>query len=559
MNKTKDVKQWYPYADLVIKNANIYTVDVTIQDIKEGNYDFTVIENGFIAVKEGKIIGVDEGDGASFVGAETQIVDAERNTVIPGLLDSHMHALFAGIELRETDCRNCKTLQEMLDLVRERSEREEEGVFLKANRFSELGWEDSAKLDCKALDSVSGEHPVVAVRYCGHCIVANSKAMELAGITTDTPDPDGGSIGRFEDGTPNGWFYEPAGMNLILEHFPAVTERDCVDAIELIGRYLNRVGITSVIDCNLDFAGNRIYGIAKKEGKLSYRTNLTFYIDKAIGDVPYHINRLYEMTAVTGFGDEVLKFNGIKVILDGIPDSGTAYMRKNYKHMPETRGFTTITREELSEICKVASELNWQMAVHAIGDAAVDMTLDAFEAGAEETDNKKNRNYIIHALFPHEDMMSRMRELNVSVALQPTIYGDMGEEAFLDDEYKEINQPCGMFFDNGIICSGGSDFPVVDCNPFIGMATAIDRVCLDGNVYGEQYRINAKQALIMWTMNSAYISSDEEKLGSIEVGKLADLVLIDTPLLESSADKIRSTKVLKTFLGGKLVYKSNVE
>lgn len=559
MNKIENMKQWYPYADLVIKNANIYTVDLTISDIKAGNYDFTVIENGFIAVKEEVIIGVGEGVDVSFIGEKTQVIDAEGKTVIPGLIDSHIHALFAGLELNEINCKNCRTLQDMLGLVKIRSQKEKDGVIIKANRFNELNWEGNSRLNCNELDRVSGNNPVIAVRYCGHCIVVNSKAMELAGITKETPNPNGGTIGRFEDGTPNGWLYEPAAMNMVLQYCPVITEQDCVNAIEGIGKYLNSVGITSVIDCNLDFAGNRAYSKAKRDGKLSYRTNLTFYVDKAIGNVPYHINRLKEMTAVTGFGDDMLKFNGVKILLDGIPDSGTAYMRKNYKHMPETRGFTTITKEELYEICRIASELNWQMAVHAIGDAAMDLTLDAFKAGAEKKDNKENRNYIIHALFPHEDMMPRMRDMNVSVTLQPTIFGIMGEETILDDEYKEINQPCGMFFDNGIICGGSSDFPVVDCNPFLGMAAAIDRICLDGNVYGAQYCLSAKQAIIMWTMNSAYISFDEKKLGSIEVGKLADLVLIDTPILERSTGEIRNTKVLKTFLGGKLVYQSSVE
>ena len=153
-------------------------------------------------------------------------------------------------------------------------------------------------------------------------------------------------------------------------------------------------------------------------------------------------------------------------------------------------------------------------------------------------------------------MIPRMQKMNVSVTLQPTITGVMGEEAILDDDYKELNQPCGFYFDNHIICGGSSDFPVVDCNPFIGMSKAITRICLDGKVHGPQYRISAKQALIMWTMNSAYFSFDEDELGSIEVGKLADLVVIDTPLLEASPEEIMNTKVLQTYLSGRLVYEA---
>ncbi len=553
------MKEWYPYADLILKNAKIYTVDLTIPEIQAGNYDFTVIDNGYIAVKDGRIIGVGSGFEKKFSGEKTQIIDVKGKTVIPGLLDSHMHAMDAGIALRDVPCEKCTNLGEMLSLIKDRAEKEPDGTWFKASAFNELSWNDGARPDCRTLDSVTGNHPVIAARLCGHVIVANSKAMEIAGITKDTPDPKGGTIGRFEDGTPNGWFYEPAAMELIEKCYPAMTEKDYVDAIEAIGKYMNSVGLTSVIDCNLSFGETRAYSKAKQEGKLSYRSNLSFYMDKAIGDVPYHINRLREMMAVTGFGDNMLKFNGVKILLDGIPASGTAYMRKNYLHMPETRGFTTITEEELREICRAAAELNWQMAVHAIGDAAMDVTLDAFRAGGEKKDNSVYRNYIIHAVFPRDDMLPRLRENKVSVTLQPAIMGTMGEEAVLDETDKERNQPAGWYFDHGIVCGGSSDFPVVDCNPFLGMGKAMNRVCLDGKVHGAQYRISAKQALIMWTMNSAYLSFDEKELGSIEPGKTADLVVIDTPILEVSPEEVMKTKVLKTFLGGRLVYDSEVQ
>lgn len=224
--------------------------------------------------------------------------------------------------------------------------------------------------------------------------------------------------------------------------------------------------------------------------------------------------------------------------------------------MPETRGFTTITQEEISSICELAAEQNWQVGIHAIGDAGIDTALNAFEAGCKVKDNRQNRNYIIHCVFPQPDAVEKMEKYNVAATLQPAIYGLMGEEAVLDDDYKELNQPCGLFFDHHLVCGGSSDFPVVDCNPFIGMSKAVSRIALDGNVYGVQYKVNAKQALIMWTKNSAYFSFDDDKLGSIEVGNLADLVVIDTPILDATPDEIMNTKVLKTYLGGKLVYEA---
>lgn len=549
-------REWYPYADLVIYNAKIYTVDLSIEEIQKGKYDFTVIDNGYVAVKDGKIIGVGPGDGKSFSGEKTVLNDVYGKTVVPGLMDSHMHAMWAAMDLPNVPLKDCTSLDEMLTLLKERASKVPADKWIKGTAFNELQFTDGKRPTKADLDAVSTTNPIFAKRSCCHVIVANSKALELAGVTKDSSNPDGGIIGHDENGELDGWLYENSAMDLIEKVFPDLTEDELISSIEEMGHHLNSVGITSVIDCNMTFDCMRSYLQALKQNKLTYRDNMMFYLDKAIGDVPYHLNRIYEMACVTGFGNDMLKMNGIKVTLDGIPATGTAYMRKNYKHMPETRGYTTITPEEMTQVCEYAAKYNWQVGVHTIGDACMDVCLDAFEKGGKVKDNSKNRNYLIHAVYPHEDMLPKFKAMNVPVTLQPTIMGTMGEEALLDDWQKETNKPVGWYFKNGIICGGSTDFPVVDCNPFIGMSKAVTRIHLDGQVHGAEHRISAKQALIMWTMNSAYFSNDEDKLGSIEVGKLADLVVIDTPILEVEPEEILKTKVLETYLGGKKVYEA---
>ena len=548
------MKKWNPYADTILKHANIYTADTDIEKIRNGIYDFPVIEDGYIAIKDGKIIEVGETWNPSLEGPQTKLLDVQGKTVIPGLIDSHMHAMKAGLAMKFINCSTCTSLEDMLGRIRERVAGAEEGTWLKASAFNELSWNDGQRPTRENLDAVTGENPFIAARLCGHVIVANSKAMEIAGITKNTPDPEGGTIGKDTDGNLTGWFYEPAAMELIDRCYPKPSEADYVEAIADIGDYMHSVGLSSVIDCNLDFEETRAYSVALANGKLGYRANVSFYMDKALGDVKYHINRLNEMMAVTNFGNDMLKFNGVKILFDGIPASGTAYMRKNYKHMPQTRGFTTITGEELEEVAEAAAKNHWQMAVHAIGDAAMDLVLNAYEKAAEKYDVSKNRNYIIHAVFPREDMLSKFKKLNIAVTLQPTIMGCMGEEAVLDEIDSEVNQPAGWYFKNGIICGGSTDCPVVDCNPFLGMSKAVSRVCFDGRVHGSQNRVTPQQALLMWTLNSAYLCHAEEKTGSITVGKYADLVIIDTPILQVDAEQIAQTKVEQMFLNGKLVY-----
>lgn len=547
-------RKWTPYADLVITNAKIYTVDLTIQEIQNGNYDFTIIQNGFVAVKDGKIIGVGEGLDKSFIGEETIVNDVKGKTVIPGLMDSHMHAMFAAMDLANVPLKDCTSLDQMVSLLKERASSVASDKWIKGTAFNELQFTDGKKPTKEILDSISTTNPIFVKRTCCHVIVANSKALELAGVTKNSPNPDGGIIGHDANGELDGWLYENSAMDLIEKVFPPLSEDELVSSIEQIGKYMNSVGLTSVIDCNMTWDCMRSYLEALKQNKLTYRDNMMFYLDKAVGDIPYHLNRIYEMACVTGFGNDMLKMNGIKVTLDGIPATGTAYMRKKYMHMPETRGYTTITPEEMTQVCEYAAKYNWQVGVHTIGDACMDVCLEAFEKGGLVKDNLKNRNYLIHAVFPHEDMLPKFKKMNVPVTLQPTIMGTMGEESLLDEVNKELNQPAGWYFKNGIICGGSTDFPVVDCNPFVGMSKAVTRLHLDGKVHGAEHRISAKQALIMWTMNSAYFSNDEEKLGSIDVGKLADLVVIDQPILEIDGEKIADTKVLETYLGGKKVY-----
>lgn len=550
------MKEYTFYADKIITNANIYTVDISIPQIQSGKTDFTVIPNGYIAIKDGKIISVGSGDGTKFSGKKTETVDVKGATVIPGLIDSHMHAMFTGVGLKDVQLAKCTCLEDMLEAVKAKVASEPAGTWIKGIAWNELSWTKPILPDAKTLDKITGDHPFAAQRICGHVHVVNSKVLEIAGITKDTPDPEGGKIGRYEDGTPNGVLYETSAFTLYEKFMPQPTEETYINAIKDMGAYMNSVGLTGAIDCNLPCDYTRAYLQALKQDKLTYRSNLTFFLDRAEGDGEYHLKQLDKMMCVTDFGNDMLKFNGVKILLDGVPAMGTAYMRKPYKLMPETRGFTTFTQEELNKICEKAAELHWQMAIHAIGDAAMDCALEAYKKAAEKNDISENRNYIIHAVFPHEDQLPIFKGLNIPVTLQPTIFGVMGEEACLRDDEAANNQPCGWYFKNGIVCGGGSDSPVVDCNPFIGMEKAISRVSLDGQVHGPENSVTAAQALIMWTMNSAYIAHSEDKLGSIESGKLADLIVIDTPILEKTAEEIGKTKVLMTILNGKTVYQA---
>lgn len=547
---------WSPYADLVIKNAKIYTVDLTIEDIQNGKTDFTVFENGFVAAKDGKTIAVGDGDGEKFTGENTQVIDAQGNTLIPGLIDSHMHAMFSGMEMLGVNFEGAADLDEFKARLRQRAAVTPPGKWIKGAGWNEMVWTDNVMPTRKELDEAAPDNPVYCIRLCHHVYAVNSKALEMAGITRDTPDPEGGKIGRDENGEPNGLMYENSAMGLIDAAVPPLTDEQLVDAIVNIGKVMNGFGLTSCIDANMTFDCMRAYLQAKKQGKLTYRENMMFYLDKAWGDMPYHLNRLREMTAVTGFGDDMLKFNGIKVTLDGIPATGTAAMRSNYDHMPDTAGDVIYTPEQMIELGKTAGKYQWQIGIHCCGDRSADVAMDTFEAAYEAAENNDARHYIIHMAITQPDQIGRLKKLNVPITVQPTINLQMGEQPVIGERLSGLYMLFKDAFDAGIIVGGSTDCPVVTCNPFEGMYGAITRMTASGQVHMPQQALNVKQTLIMWTKNSAYFSHDDDKMGSIEVGNLADYVIIDTPILSATPDEIRSTKVLKTILGGKVVYEA---
>ncbi|MDR2163757.1 MAG: amidohydrolase [Clostridiales Family XIII bacterium] len=544
---------WAPKADMLIKNVKIYTVDLTIPEIKAGKTDFTVIDNGYVAEKDGKTIAVGPGMDDSLIGPDTQVIDGGGKTLVPGLIDSHMHAMFAGIELMSVNLKEAKSKDEFLAMVKGKADETPDGKWVKGCEWNELVWPDKKPPTKDDLDKVCPDKPVMCSRLCHHVYVVNSKALEIAGITKDTPDPDGGIIDRDEDGNPNGLMLENSAMGIIDDAMPPLTEGDLIQAVVGFGKVANSFGLTSLIDANMTFDHMKSYLQAYKQGKLTYRTSMMFYLDKAWGDIDYHLKRIEEMIAVTGFGDDMLKMNAIKVTLDGIPTTGTAAMRKPYEHLPETSGYTTITEDEMIAVAKTGAKYNWQVGVHSCGDKSADVAIKSFEE-AYKVNPSDARHYIIHHAVYQPDQIPLMQKYDIPVTLQPTIALLMGEQPLIGAEMANRYMRVKTFIDAGLIVGGSTDCPVVSCNPFIGMYGAITRLGADGKVWNPEEAVTAAQALIMWTKSSAYFSHDEDKIGSIEVGNLADYALLDTDILQATPEEIRDTKVLKTILGGKVIY-----
>ena len=553
------MRTWYPEADLVIVHPKIYTVAITCDEVKEGKRDFPIIEDGGVAAKDGKIIAVGSAsDMDQYIGAQTEVIDASGKTLTPGFVESHMHCTWTGNNMRTIDFRSTTTRAAAREQILERVAQAQPGEWIEGNSWNELLWDVQKPFTARELDEIAPDNPVFCMRTCFHTAMVNSKALEAAGITSDTPDPEGGTIGHYEDGTPNGLLYENSAMDLVQSVIPPLTLDQRIESLRGIGKLLSSLGITSAIDCNLNFDQMRTYLEAKKRNKLYYRANLMFYLDSAYGDVDTHLRRLEEMDCVTGFGDDMLKLNGVKVTLDGIPATYTALMREPYKTRPDYCGSSVWTQDEITKLVCKATELGWQFGIHTIGDKTCDMALQAFKTANDTVAPIQDlRHYIIHFMFPQYDQLPLMRELNVAAALQPTIVSTMGEAPqFYEEQAQRIQSP-GICFKNDIIAGGSSDSPVVSPDPIMGMYYAITRLDeTTGNILsdGDESKITPIEALIMYTKNSAFFSHDDDKMGSIEVGNLADMCLFENDFIAGDIEDYRTTKVAVTVLDGKVIF-----
>lgn len=554
------MKNWYPEADLVIQHPKIYTVAITCEEVREGKRDFPIIEDGGVAAKDGKIIAVGSAaDVEQFIGEHTNVVDATGQILTPGFIECHMHAKWSGEQMLNLDFQGWKSRQAVLDAIKEAAENTPDGVWIEGDGYNELIWEDSQELiRRRELDEVAPNNPVFLLHMTVHNVAANSLALEAVGYTKDTPQPEGAEIGHYDDGELDGMLYENGALQPLLKAKPALTDEEHVESLRLIGEKLNSYGITSAIDANLNFKQMHMYQDAYKQGKLSYRANLMFYIDPQFGSFKENMQRLEEMDFVTGFGDDMLKINGVKVTLDGVPMAYTACMgRKEYRTRPGFWGDTLYSQEEIDAFVCKATELNWQFGIHTIGDGATDRALHAFQEAAKIKDIKPLRHYLIHYVLPYPEQWPIMKELGIGACMQPTIVSTMGEAPLYWPEQAVHNQSAGQMFKNGITVGGSSDSPVVDPNPMTGMYYAITRIDeTSGEILsvGDEDKVSPIEALIMYTKNSAFFSHDDDKMGSVEVGNFADLCLFDNDFIEGPVEDYLTTTVAKTFLGGKCVF-----
>jgi predicted amidohydrolase YtcJ len=546
--------------DLIIYNARILTVDK----------DFSIAQA--LAVKGSKFIAVGSNDEIiKLAGGSTEKVDLKGKTVIPGLIEAHLHPELASTSELFDEIPDVHTINELLEWVKSQAQKKKPGQWIVFPKFFPTRLIEMREPTKDELDKAAPQNPVfLNGSYAG---VINSVALNISGISKNTKNP--GILKDPDTGRPTGFIRASAFSLLKNLPSPELTYEEKLNALaDMLKRY-NSVGITSVTSGAGGNENLKMYRELKKSGRLTARVFQNIFIRFDLTAPIEEIRKnILNLGYHTGSGDEWVRVGALKTSMDGGILTGTAYMRQPWGSRakkifgitdPAYRGVLKITKEQLIPIADIANQIGWKFTAHCTGGGAVDIMLDAFEEVNKSRPIKDRRFSIIHGNFFTPQAIEKMKALGVYADAQPVwFYKDADALKYvLGDERIETFLPFRSLFDAGVIVNGGSDHMVKfdsysainPYNPFLSMYTAVTRKTERGSIITPQEAITRQQALKMYTINNAYASFEEDIKGSIEPGKLADFAVLDTDLLSCPADDIKDIKVLATYLDGRLIYK----
>ena len=547
----KPIKDAKP-ADSVIY-ANIYTA-----------YEAAPFAKA-VAIKDGKFVYVGDEKGAKeFEGANTQKIDFKNGVIVPGFIDGHLHGHFGMKDkVLKLELRGLHTLDEIkLALKRYINEHPE------AKIIQGSGWSDNlfgADDPTAAMLDDLGDKPIVLSAVSGHTDWLNSAAMRAAGIDKNTPDIKGGVITRDKDGNPLGIFKEDASSVLgpnspIHKIIPPITQDERIKVVLALQEYLLSLGLTAFLDAgmNIDFSDEwlKIYDKLDKDGRLVIHAFGAYLVK----DTPDAIAKIEKIAKEYGGKGKNFKLTNIKIFVDGVIEGRTAYLKEPYNSKPGYKGELLWDKQRLVNVVAKANELGFSVHAHSIGDGSTSFVLDVYEEAQKLSGTKDIRNAITHLQLVDEKDFARMAKLGVVAVVDPYWHFYIKEYAdVLNDVIGENRQkaqyPLKSFFKAGVVTSFASDYSVTEPNTLAGIQMAVTR-SIDGvTQLNPKELINVGEAFFAATICGAYQLKAGERIGSIEVGKEADLVMLDADISTMELTKLADIKVLETMIGGKSVYK----
>ena len=520
--------------DLVLTNGKVFVADA----------DFSIVST--VVVNDGFIVA--SGDDSlldRYDAAET--VDLEGKLLIPGFIDSHTH--IRGRPQRYIELGEVTSIAEIQELISAKIEEIGEGEWITGYGWSEDELDEGRRPLRADLDAVAPDNPVILTRAGGHSAVTNSLALELADVTLNTPQPEGGVIEVGEDGELNGIIRER--QNIVGRLVPDSTYDELIASLEVNLNALLAKGITSITDASKTVSDYEMFEDLYSNNDLPLpRSALQFQW--------YDPDAINALNARVGEGNEFLKPGPIKVFADGGFTGPAAYTLEPYVNQGEYRGYLNMPEEELVTLLNEIHDAGYQMGIHAIGDAAIVLVVNTLADALERSPREDHRHYLNHfSMRPPELTMELMAEHQIHITQQPnftyTLEGRYAEN--LDGWRLQHNNPLRGPMDHGITVAISSD--ILPIGPLVGIYAAVTRKGMTGTVYGLDEAITMEEAIRGYTALGAYLNFEEGIKGTLEAGKLADMVLLSEDLLTIDPERIMGVTVEKTWIGGDLVHEAN--
>ena len=530
------------HADLIFTNGVVHTVDAS-NSLAEA-----------VAVSDGRILAVGSNTSvAATAGPGTQRVDLRGRSLTPGFIDAHYHITGLGSGSEAIDCKapGMGSIRAIVEEVRKKAATLPPGTWIRGRGYDQSRLAEGRHPNRHDFDPVSPEHPVIFTRTCGHILAFNTKAIELAGLSLSAPDMEGGRYDRDGDGKLLGVSYERANAPIQLAATASRAElrqwlkaANAADLASGLTSIHDAMGLTGV---SLDIAKELV-----DAGELNVR--IYSFVTVNSPDHP-HVGIL--STGVrTGFGDDRLRMGAFKIITDGSSSGPTAATREPYTSNSDDRGIAYWKQDALDDLLGRAHRAGWQCTVHAVGDRAIEQTLDAMARAQSEYPREGLRHRIEHCGITPPDLQRRVKAQGIVPAMQPAFFWEFGDGYIRNygRERADVMFPAKSLLAAGVVVAGSSDSPVTDYRPLFGIEQAQTRATSDGDVCGPDERVDLATAIRMHTLNGAYASFEDGIKGSIEPGKLADLVVLPADIRSVPVRELRDLPIAMTVVGGRVVH-----